>query len=105
MAYSPVILSNVATDDAARPQSRPTFRGHARGDLHRYTFWPDHGPWLQSVMITLTCGYSIGYTSLPHRSRCVKFTFCYRQQAEGDTVRLDAINVAVSGGRAPPAVT
>jgi hypothetical protein len=53
----------------------------------------------------LTWGYASGYASLPKRLRFVKFTFCYRQKAESDTVRLDVINVIASGGRADPAVT
>lgn len=105
MAYSPVILSKVATDGADGPQSRPAFCLGSRGDQHRYTFPPVRDPWSQSVITLLTWGYSIGYVFLPKQLRCVKITFCYRQKAESDTVRLDVINVAVTGGPAGPAVT
>src|ERR1700753_3737179 len=105
MAYSPVNLSKVATDDAGRPQPRPAFCACTRGDQHHCTFGPVRYLWSQSVITALTWRNVVGYGSLPNRLRCVNFTFCYRQKAEGDTVRLNVVNIIACGEGAERAVT
>jgi hypothetical protein len=65
MAYSPVNLSNVATDGTATPQLRPAFRAGTGDDQHRYRFLLIPGLRLRSVTTLLTWGNVIGYASLP----------------------------------------